>query len=284
MDFDLVVKAIPAFFGVIGGLKALHEWVLTPRSRLREDYKFTKEVLQDLQQNTTLHPHARDKAYIALAGDATIEPHVVEYLVTLEDVHALQRYKTGRPYLTDQGTENGIEIVFKEKYRNPRALKIRRVIYGTLYAFSGLVSLSPLFVGPFADALFNVKLFKDSSQMWAALGITMLYGGPLAILSLRSLTRIYRAEALVKNQRRRTSLHRTDSPKLDSAAVVNPGKNCTDFAVLQWNSYSIGKLPQLPTQLIEAPAGGRAGDSNSAVERSQRSEASAQLARAGEPT
>ncbi|SPO55668.1 conserved protein of unknown function [Pseudomonas sp. JV551A1] len=66
-----LVKAVSIIGAILAGAKIIFEFTIGKLSRLREEYRFAKEFLHDLQETDAskkLHPMAVERGYRALAG------------------------------------------------------------------------------------------------------------------------------------------------------------------------------------------------------------------------
>jgi hypothetical protein len=144
-----------------------------------------------------MHPLLKTKGYRAIAGDNTLDPGEIEYLISLEDPdQTLRDYVRGRPYLTHDPSLTSRQVAFKPKYAGRFARRWRIVLYFTLYATFAFAALAPLWFGKY--------WFKTVPQMLTAFAISATIFGFFAWQSLSTAVKIGRAAKLVARQ----ALHR----------------------------------------------------------------------------
>jgi hypothetical protein len=193
--YDLIFKAVTVIIGAIGAWKVIYELSIGRRGRMREEYKFAKEFLDQVKDGG-MHPFVREKGFQAIAGDARLRGEEVEYLLSLEEpARALKDYVIGRPYLEHVGGEM-VSIRFKGKYQRTWYRKFRLYSSGSLYVVLVLLAFSPLFL--------SKTMFKEPGQLLTALIVCFVAFVPNAWSALDSSMRIYRAGELVRNQRKYT--------------------------------------------------------------------------------
>lgn len=204
MDIDVIVKVATFVLGVIGTGKLFYDLAIGKRTRMRDEYKFAKEYLEDQSKNPNMHPFLRELGCRALAGDERLTAEEVEYLLSLANPdRALKDYVMGRPYLAHLSTAGNLKVNFKEKFRNAFPRKWRQFSFLLLY-----VLFATLASGPF---VFSRFLFKDIHEMLLVSGLTAVVFGPYAWYALKAAARIHRAERLVENQ-----AHHTQRISLDT--------------------------------------------------------------------
>jgi hypothetical protein len=204
MDVDVIVKVATFVLGVIGTGKLFYDLAIGKRTRMRDEYKFAKEYLEDQSRDPKMHPFLRELGCRAIAGDERLTAEEVEYLLSLANPdRALKDYVMGRPYLAHLPTGGNLKVNFKEKFHKTFPRKWRQFSFLFLY-----VLFSALAFGPF---LFSRFLFKDIREMLLVSGFAVVVFGPYAWYSLQAAARIRRAERLVENQ-----AHHTQSISLDT--------------------------------------------------------------------
>jgi hypothetical protein len=190
MQFETIVKIISAIVAVAGVGKIIYDVTTGNKSRLREDYKFAKEFLEDLKNNPDLHPFAVEKGYQAIAGSKFISAEEVSYLLSLKNPNkCLNDYLLSRKYLQKLDTNGDLYLAFSNKYSSPLSRNLRKGVFFTLYVCFALISIVPIFV----------------PQYFRFIVITLPGFGYYAFASLDVYIRIYRGEQLVKNQQKHTS-------------------------------------------------------------------------------
>ena len=79
MDVEIIFKVVTAIGGIIGVGKVIYELSSGSKLRLREEYRFAKEFLKDVQQEKGIHPLIKEKGYHAIAGTDSIKSEEIEY-------------------------------------------------------------------------------------------------------------------------------------------------------------------------------------------------------------
>lgn len=197
MEVETIFKFLGAVAAIIGAGRVIYEVTVGKKSRLREDYKFAKEFLNDLKVNPDLHPFAIEKGYQAIAGSTVLKSEEIAYLLSLENPgKCLKDYVLSKNYLQHLNTSGDLQLSFSEKYAAPWARKWRKAWYLTLYFGLAFASLSPLF--------FVERGITKPVQLLTLLAFTISIFGFYAWESLKSFARIYRGEKLVQNQSKHT--------------------------------------------------------------------------------
>jgi hypothetical protein len=197
LEFDIVIKIATFVLGAAGAAKLFYDISIGRRSRLREEYKFAKDFLEDLKANLNMHPFVRDKGYQAIAGDDHLETEEIEYLLSLQRPdRALRDYVLGRPYLKHLPHVGNLQITFREKYSAPWARTWRKFMHAGLYFVFVFLAIAPLLLSKF--------LFKSLSDILLASAGCLVIFGPYAWSSLKAAARIHRAEKLVQHQNKHT--------------------------------------------------------------------------------
>jgi hypothetical protein len=195
MDTDFAIKIATVILGAIATMKVVYEWLYGRYGRLREEYKFARDFLKDLKDDSDLHPFLKQKGYQAIAGDTTLSASEIEYLLELHDSgRALKDYVLGRPYLRHFTTAANQKVAFKSRYESGWSRNWRKLMYFVLYMALFMGAFSPIFI-PAVKAAFP-------ADKVVYLAFTFLLFAPAAVLALRAGVRIARAEALVKNQQK----------------------------------------------------------------------------------
>ena len=199
MDIDLTIKLGSLTLGAIATMKIVYEWLYGRYGRLREEYKFARDFFKDLKDDPDLHPFLKQKGYQAIAGDTKLSASEIEYLLELHDsARALKDYVLGRPYLRHFTTAANQRVAFEPRYETAWSRNWRSLMYFLLYMTFFVGAFSPMFI-PSVEA----ASLLDKTLYFA---FTLLLFLPAAFLALRAVTRIARAEVLVKNQQKHAQL------------------------------------------------------------------------------
>jgi hypothetical protein len=226
MDIDIFIKIGTFVLGLFGAGKLLYDLSIGKRGRLREEYRFAREFFEDAEASKPLHPFLREKGYRAIAGDERLNADEVEYLLSLQKAdRALRDYVLGRPYLEHFPQVGNLQIDFKLAYKSPWSRTWRKYTYFTLYAGLFFLAFSPF--------LLSRSLFKNATEMLTASALCMVVFGPYAWLSLKSATRIHRAEKLVQHQDKHTQriVLETESVRSRITEVTRSARSDNDIPV-----------------------------------------------------
>lgn len=200
MDFGEVIKvavSAGAFVGVLGGLgRFAWERSLSSKVKLRDEYRFAKEFLNDIDENPRMHPLVVERGYYALAGTMDLKVQEIKYLIGLEGPGGrLKDYVGARKYLDLNLVSNRVD--FKEKYRGKFARRIRMVFYGFMYFYFAVLAILPLW----SSSFFGV------APIFMLLAVaTIPFFGLLSADSLIRVVRILDAQRLVRDQKPHTEL------------------------------------------------------------------------------
>lgn len=116
MDLETTTKTLSVIATIIIGLsKTIHNFITNNKPRLREEYKFARDFLKDIDSGT-LHPFALEKGYIALTGKKHIKGKEIAYILTLEDsVLCLSDFVKSRGCVELQDTKGNLRVDFTKK-------------------------------------------------------------------------------------------------------------------------------------------------------------------------
>jgi hypothetical protein len=190
MKFEIIVKIISVLGAIFGTWKIISDITTGQKSRLREDYKFAKEFLEDIKNNPDLHPFTVEKGYQAIAGSTILSSEEVAYLLSLKNPgKCLNDYKLSKEYLKPINTKGDLHLAFAKKYSSLWSRKWRKIFYVSLYGICAIIAILPIFL---------------PSKYLGLILITLPIYGYGALTSLNLYIRIERGEQLVKNQQRHT--------------------------------------------------------------------------------
>ncbi|WLG83691.1 hypothetical protein PSH97_21700 [Pseudomonas cucumis] len=196
MEIGNIVKIIMAIGAMIGVAKIIYELSSSSKLKLREEYKFAKEFLADLDEETPLHHLAVERGYYALAGTSSIQVSDIKYLISLSNPDkSLKDYALSRKYV--ELNKKLHKIDFRSKYQRKFSRVWRKSFYVLIYVMASLLAMSPLLLA----APFNL----GPKFMLLAL-VTIPGCGFFAFDALRSCMKIMRGEALVKGQEKHVPL------------------------------------------------------------------------------
>lgn len=193
MDIELFAKLVTVAGSVFALYKVIAEFVISKKSRLREEFKFIKEFISDLKPET--HPFVIEKGYLAISGDSTLTAKEITYLLTLPfPGQALKKYSAARKYVEfkePSATESG-RVVFREKYSESKRTWVKRL---------NLISYVIFATFAFAPIPFAKDIFGPNWQVGlVVIAMSLASFGPLAFTSLAEYARVLRGEELVAMQ------------------------------------------------------------------------------------
>lgn len=192
MQLETIFKTITAIFAIAGVGKTFYEMRTGNKSRLREEYKFARDFLEEIKSNSNLHLFALEKGYQAIAGTKTVNIEEIAYLLSLKNPDkCLNDYLLGRKYFKNLDTHNDFKLQFSDKYSNTWSRKWRKGLYLTFYLVFSCIALAPLIIPQYLP--------------FRLLIITMPVYGVCAFFFIDKFSRICRAEQLVKNQQKHLS-------------------------------------------------------------------------------
>lgn len=193
MDIELFAKLITVAGSVFALYKVIAEFVISKKSRLREEFKFIKEFIADLKPDT--HPFVIEKGYLAITGDASLKAKEITYLLSLPSPgQALKKYSVARKYVEfkEATADEKERVVFREKYTDSKRKRVKGWNLAAYIAFATL-AFAPI---PFAKEIFG----SNWQVALVVISMALLSFGPLAFTSLAEYGRVLRGEELVAMQ------------------------------------------------------------------------------------
>lgn len=205
MDAGLLLKIFGATTALIGtgtGLAlAIYNFLTGNANRQREEYKFAKDFFQSANEEE-LHPFVLEKGYQIIVGNKVMPMNEIEYLFSLKNsAQAIKDNMLARPYIEYRHEEVEKKIKYKKKFEAVWSRKWRIWMYIFLYALCFFLAFSSLVFYPYTSTKLGLSLTED--------GLLIGYFLPLAYLSLRAGSKVYRAGKLIENQEK----HNHDSYK-----------------------------------------------------------------------
>ncbi len=194
---ELVTKLILAIPAIIGAGKIIYDITIGKKSHLREEYKFAKEFLSDVE-NGGLHPFALEKGYYSLAGTTCLSPEVIAYILSLKKPsQCLKDYVLSYQLMEELQPEGNLKLNFKKKYKASWYRNCLKFFYSAGYFLFAFIAVSPLIVSQY--------LGISVPNSFVLLAFTLPLSGTLAWTSLTAFVKIARGEELVLNQEKHTS-------------------------------------------------------------------------------
>lgn len=144
MDYDLAVKLGTLLVGAIGTWKLLVEFMRGRQGQLREEYKFARDFIADLQRGPDMHPFLKQKGFQAIAGDSRLKGAEIEYLLTLQDpAQALEDFVQGKRYLQHLAIATDSQVTFRREFERVWPRWWRKAMYLTLYFACYFLGFAP---------------------------------------------------------------------------------------------------------------------------------------------
>jgi hypothetical protein len=194
MDLLLLIKIVPTIVGVVGIGRIIYELISGVKTKLREEYKFAKEFL-DQEDISKLHPFTQEKGFQAIAGSTHVTQKEIEYILSLSNpVQRLNDFKKSRLLFEKIETKGDFELIYRKRYASTFSRNWRKGWYLSWYGLLAFCAASP-FV--FTDKFGQHGLF--------ALLITLPSFGFYAVISLNAYGKLKAAERLTKNKEFHTS-------------------------------------------------------------------------------
>lgn len=192
---ELAVKLLSFLGGLIAIWRVFFTMKKASQKQLKEDFKFSKEFLNDLEN---LHPHSKIKGYQALAGSEQVYAHEVEYILTLSDpVQSLKDYVLSKQLFVRERNDPHFKFKFRGRYAKKYYRNVLKVCYFSWYVITVSFAVSPLILPSF-------KTF-GLEQGLLYLMFTAPIGGFYAWASLTALFKLKRSDDLMNKQETRIS-------------------------------------------------------------------------------
>ncbi|AMC35453.1 hypothetical protein [Janthinobacterium sp. B9-8] len=189
--FDVLVK----FFSILGVLFSIYNiWrgtSLSWKPMRRDDYKFAKEFLADIQSFSPLHPYLIESGGAVILGKEGATLSEITYLLNQRNsLKAIKRYAAaGQEYVEYLESEGCIS--FRDKYKSKEKRKFLKIKYVILFVVFFSISFSPFLINYFVEKIkmdFFVSFFVFVGFL------------PQAIIFLFSAKNLQMGENLVASQ------------------------------------------------------------------------------------
>ncbi|MDW1754047.1 hypothetical protein R7D64_14075 [Vibrio sp. Vb2535] len=199
MDLLILVKVVPIIVGIFGIGRVIYELISGVKDKLREEYKFAKEFL-DNSNIDKLHPFTREKGYQAIAGSSQVTQKEIEFILSLSNpVQRLKDFKNSRQLFENMEANGDFKLVYKKRYQFNTYRNVIKGWYLLCYGILAFMAASP-FIFP--------EWFGQQGML--ALVITIPSFGFYSVLSLISYGKLKAAERLIDHVK-----HHTDNIVLD---------------------------------------------------------------------
>ncbi|CAB3676881.1 hypothetical protein LMG3441_01375 [Achromobacter kerstersii] len=193
IEWDVALKAGAVLAGLIGATKVIYELIVGSHGRRRDEYKFARDFFRDLKDEAGMHPFLKEKGCQAVAGDAHVSAAEIEYVLSLERPdRALRDFVLGRPYLQFSKVDGFGRLGFRPEYEKSWSRLWRKIYFTICYGCLFFLAISPFVLSSW--------LGRGVLETVWDLGVLFVLCGPLTWMALVSLTRVCRAEKLVRDQ------------------------------------------------------------------------------------
>lgn len=191
---ELAAKAIGLSGSIFTAYKLFLEVVLHRKTRLRDEYKFVKEFLTDINAASTPHPYLLEKGFAAVSGRDNLTAEEIRFFLSQPNPSiAFKLYSSARIRYVEYSEYDHL-VKYKGKFTAPAKRKWSKILNGTGYFTLASLALAPL--------VFASNLFGKNWQMAIMFILIFLIAfGPQAILCLLEVIRISNGEKLIDSQR-----------------------------------------------------------------------------------
>lgn len=190
--FNIVLSVASfLFIGLVGVLKNILDISPIRRNRVRDEYKFGKEFLMDLDENPKMHPYLQEVGFAGIAGNKSVDANVIRYLLTLnKPLQSIAYYVEGEKYLRFKST-GLIQINFPEKYQSERSRRLLKCRNFFGYLFFATLAIVPLIINK------DINLTVVTAFIFG--GNVMLFGC-VAVWCLLQSDKLKMAEKFINQQ------------------------------------------------------------------------------------
>ena len=198
MAVELWAKIAAICFGAITAWGVIVGLLKGRKSQLREEYRFAREFIADLEGAAKDSPFLQQKGCYALTGDAAVQYPALQYMLSLGNPErALRDYSLGYSYIEHIVTAQDTQIRFKRQFQSSRRRFAIKLFFWLSYIATYLLACSPLLLHIF-------KLWGPTSP-FPALLVTASIFLPAAYFSIKAGVKLRRAEKLVEHQGTRSN-------------------------------------------------------------------------------
>lgn len=200
MNQDIIFNIIASVVAILGVGKIFYEISISNKTKLRDEYKFSKDFFIDLHnENEKLHPYSIEKGYQAIAGTSKITGKEVSYLLSLENPGlCIKDYVLAKEYLEFVEIIGKKQIIFAKKYKNKNKRMFLKICYVFMYFLFAYLSLSPILFPNF----FGLDLYQSVKYFL----FTLLFFGYFAFTSIQCFAKLLKSEKLINNQSQHSKL------------------------------------------------------------------------------
>ena len=185
------IKVATIAFGAVTAWSVIVALLKGRRQRLRDEYRFAREFMTDLQGIAEGSPLLQQLGCHAVTGDTAVDFAAFQHIANLPDPEkALSNYAFGYKYVEYVTTSKAPRIQFKNRFRRRSTRFIIKLVFLLLYIVMYILGWCPAI-------LHSLKMWGPSSPGPAFI-ITACIFFPMAYFALRAGVKVQRAERLVK--------------------------------------------------------------------------------------
>lgn len=205
MAIELWAKIAAICFGAVTAWSVINGILKGRKAQLRDDYRFAREFITDLDGVAKNSPFLQQKGCYALTGNATVGFAALQYMLSLGNPErALRDYSLGYGYIEHVVTAHDAQIRFKRHFQSGRRRFAIKFFFWLSYVVTYLLASSPLLLHTF-------KLLGPTSP-FPALLLTATIFLPMAYFSIKGGVKLRRAEKLIEHQGARSNNSVRKSP------------------------------------------------------------------------
>ena len=193
MTLELWAKIAAVCFGAITTWNVIVGLLKGRKSQLRDEYRFAREFIADLEGVAKESPFLQQKGCYALTGNATVEFPALQYMLGLSNPErSIRDYSFGYAYIEHVVTAQDAQIRFKRKFQSWRKRFVIKIIFLLSYLATYFLGFSPLLLHSF-------KMWGPTSPL-PTFFVTASIFLPAAYFSIKAGVRLRRAEKLIEHQ------------------------------------------------------------------------------------
>lgn len=198
MTLEQFAKFAAICFGAVTAWNVIIGLLKGRKSQLRDEYRFAREFIADLEGVAKDSPFLQQKGCYALTGNATVDFPALQYMLGLSNPEACIRdYSFGYAYIEHVVTAQDAPIRFKRQFQNGRKRFLIKFFFLLSYLVTYLLGFSPLL-------LHTLKIWGPTSPL-PTFFVTATIFFPAAYLSIKAGVRLRRAEKLIEHQSTRSN-------------------------------------------------------------------------------
>jgi hypothetical protein len=182
MDAEIIQKAVqvivPAIIGIPSVYFAARQFSLGNKNSYREEYRFAKELFEDIAENPSMHKFARYKGYQALLGSQSLPSEVIEYLMRASNpARSISDYRVSRSYLTHNFDSGKLQLDFASGilFSTARRRNFFQTLYGVISVFAYIFAFTPAVLWIFDQLSPGLAKSLTVFTLPAGIGITIFF-------------------------------------------------------------------------------------------------------------